>query len=253
MSSQETERERAMESTNPSHRDKIIDKIKKCMALSRSSNEHEAAAALRQARSLMEKHRVTNMDMLAAQVNECAAKSDVKNKPTAWQGFLAFKVGLAFDCRIFFVAAIPWIVKSKAEWLFIGRGAAPEIAQYTFTVLCRQAKRQRRAYIQATLRWCSPAEKTRRADFFSAGWVDSVAGKIEAFAGTDSESAIAAYVDKHYGMTSTLKVRDRKAGRNFCGLEANDFMSGSQAGKDVQLHRGVGAADRLPALAGPAP
>ena len=37
---------------------KIMDRIKKCLALSASSNEHEAEAALRQARKLMEAHHI---------------------------------------------------------------------------------------------------------------------------------------------------------------------------------------------------
>ncbi|MCE6577430.1 DUF2786 domain-containing protein, partial [Acinetobacter baumannii] len=33
----------------------IIDKISKCLALSKSANEHEAAVALKQAQTLMQK------------------------------------------------------------------------------------------------------------------------------------------------------------------------------------------------------
>ena len=46
-----------------SDRDKILDKIKKCLALSASSNEHEAEAALRQARKMMEANGITDLDI----------------------------------------------------------------------------------------------------------------------------------------------------------------------------------------------
>ena len=36
----------------------VIEKIKKCLALSKSANQHEAATALRQAQSLMEKYNI---------------------------------------------------------------------------------------------------------------------------------------------------------------------------------------------------
>jgi hypothetical protein len=37
---------------------KVVERIRKCMALARSSNEHEAAVAMRQARSLMAQYRI---------------------------------------------------------------------------------------------------------------------------------------------------------------------------------------------------
>ncbi|PIA66345.1 hypothetical protein CDR19_15110, partial [Ectopseudomonas toyotomiensis] len=37
-------------------RKKALDKVKKCLALANSSNPNEAAAAMRQARAMMEKY-----------------------------------------------------------------------------------------------------------------------------------------------------------------------------------------------------
>jgi hypothetical protein len=39
-------------------RSKVVERIRKCMALARSSNEHEAAVAMRQARTLMAQYRI---------------------------------------------------------------------------------------------------------------------------------------------------------------------------------------------------
>lgn len=44
-------------------RSKIIDKIKKCLALSKSANEHEAAAALRQAQKLMKHYKIDECEV----------------------------------------------------------------------------------------------------------------------------------------------------------------------------------------------
>lgn len=46
---------------------KALDKIKKCLALSKSSNPHEAAAALRQAQKLMHAHDITERELGAQQ------------------------------------------------------------------------------------------------------------------------------------------------------------------------------------------
>src|SRR5512138_3426898 len=40
-------------------RNKAIERIRKCLALSKSPNEHEAAAALRQAQKLMQSHDIS--------------------------------------------------------------------------------------------------------------------------------------------------------------------------------------------------
>ena len=51
-------------------KEKILDKIKKCLALSKSANEHEAAQALKQAQALMEKHEVNAVDIALSEVSE---------------------------------------------------------------------------------------------------------------------------------------------------------------------------------------
>lgn len=45
------------------NKEKVLDKIKKCLALSQSANEHEAAQALKQAQALMEKYEVNAVDV----------------------------------------------------------------------------------------------------------------------------------------------------------------------------------------------
>ena len=57
--------------------DKILDKIKKCLALSSSSNEHEAAIALRQAQKLMELHGISDIDVKAAQAQEKLSTEEI--------------------------------------------------------------------------------------------------------------------------------------------------------------------------------
>lgn len=60
-------------------RAKILDKIKKCLASSASANEHEAAAAPRQAQSLMRLH-------------------DIGEAEIEWEATLAGSVADAFGC-----------------------------------------------------------------------------------------------------------------------------------------------------------
>lgn len=49
---------------------KVLEKIKKCLALGESANEHEAAQAIRQAQILMEKYGISEMDVELSAVSE---------------------------------------------------------------------------------------------------------------------------------------------------------------------------------------
>lgn len=225
---------------------KILDKIKKCLALSASSNEHEAEAALRQARKLMEAHGVTDLDIQAADAAERREKAGVKGQPSSWETLLAMKVGEAFGCRVIFSNGVMGL---KGEWCFIGCGTAPEVAQYAFAVLHRQAKRARDGHIKTKLKRCKMATKTSRADLFSEGWVRSVVGAIAAFAGNERQvAAIDAYMSKRYPTLYSLKSRDRNDGRKLKDCEYDDYAAGGRSGKAAQLNRGVGGGDQPLAL-----
>lgn len=227
-------------------RKKIFDKIKKCLALSASSNEHEAEAALRQARALMEKHGIDDEDMLAYEASEQHAKAGAMRKPVSYENALVGKVADTFGCEVIFKAGY-W--NKPGQWVFIGCGVAPEIASYAFQVLLRQCKRARAEHIKSRLKRCKPATKTRRADLFCEGWLYAVSGKIEALAGNERKaSAIEAYIAKYYPTLGSLTSRDRNDGRNLRDHEYDDFASGNHVGKKAELNRGVGGADATLAL-----
>lgn len=221
-----------------SNRDKIIDKIKKCLALSASSNEHEAAAGLRQAKKLMEAHGISDLDMQAAEAEERRAKSSVTAKPAAWENTLAHRIADAFGCRLIFS---PGYWARRAEWMFIGCGAAPEVAQYAFAVLLRQVKRARAEHIKDNLKRCKQATKTRRADLFCEGWVRAVAGKIATFAGSEKQlAAIDVFVAVRYPELGSLVTTNRNDGRKLRDHEYGDLVAGSRVGRNAQLNHGVG-------------
>lgn len=225
-------------------RDNIIDKIKKCLALSASSNEHEAAAALRQAKKLMEAHSISDLDVHAAEANEKRARAGAIKRPANWEAALANSIGDAFGCEVLFSSN--W---NYGEWTFIGTGAAPEVAEYSFKVLFRQAKASRAEHIKARLKRCKPATKTRRADLYCEGWVRSVTALITKFSGSDTnQKAVDAYMATRYPSLVDLQCRDRNADRNLNRHEEMDSWYGSQSGRNASLNRGVGGAEEQKAI-----
>ncbi|WP_304672555.1 DUF2786 domain-containing protein [Neisseria bergeri] len=49
---------------------KVLEKIKRCLALGESANEHEVAQAIRQAQILMKKYGISEMDVELSAVTE---------------------------------------------------------------------------------------------------------------------------------------------------------------------------------------
>lgn len=216
--------------------ERILDKIKKCLALSKSCNEHEAAIALRQARSLMEKHGYSDQDILAMDAAEACAKAGAGAKPARWESCLASLVARAFGCRLIFVARR----YATGDWQFIGCGEAAEIASYAFSVLLRQAKGCRAGYLKDSLYRCKGATKTRRADLFCEAWVQSVSSKVQTFANNAmQQAAIDAYIAKRHDSLGSLVPIDRNVGRKLGDRDLRDAWAGHRAGNETYLHHGV--------------
>lgn len=212
-----------------------IEKIKKCLALSASSNEHEAETALRQAQALMAKHGIYEADMLAAGVSETYAKSGALRQPPNWESRLAGRVANAFGCNIIFKGGM-----YKSKWAFIGVGVSPEIATYAFEVLFKQLKRQRALHIKTALKRCKTNTKTRRADLFCEGWVQAVAGKLNSFAGNEEQDAqISAYMQLTYPSLVDMKTRNRNKSERLSNRDFNDLVAGAKHGKNAELNHGI--------------
>lgn len=216
----------------------IINKIRKCLALTKSANEHEAAAALRQAQKLMELHRVSDTDILIADVAESGAKSGSTRKPAMWEAALATMIGMAFACPPFFKSGWP-----AGQWVFVGVGANAEVAQYAFCVLLRQLRKSRAVFIKGECKRLVKTSKVRRADLFCDAWVRAATSKVHAMAGQDGDAAaIETFMLTHYPSLSAMKLVDRNEGRNLREKDWDAVGAGRAAGNSVRLNRGVGAA-----------
>ncbi|WP_410499683.1 DUF2786 domain-containing protein [Chitinibacter sp. S2-10] len=222
-----------------------ISKIRKCLALSKSANEHEAAAALKMAQKLMAEFGVDDDTLLAAEAAEASAKAGAKNSPAIWENNLAHIVANAFGCRLIFSQG--W---SAGAWKFIGCGASAEVAQYAFEVLFRQVKKERAAFTKTECKRLKTTSKTRRADLFCHGWVQSVSRQVSVFAGSEAnKAAIDAFVAQKYGESlKKLDATDRNKDRALKDKDWDALTAGQKAGKKAQLNHGVGSQGGAQAL-----
>lgn len=218
--------------------DKILRKIKRCLALARSSNANEAATALRQAQALMEKHGVTREDVAASDVDSYVAGAASAGKmPPAHTAMLANMVAIAFGVELIYQRRYSG-EKLEGVFEFYGIDSTPEIAGYAFEVLARQLKKDRNAYVTSLNKRLKRATKIRRGDLYAQGWVQAVRHKVVARRPGEAEQrAMAIYRGKRWPNAETAEGRDTTQKARTHDMEAR--LRGLVDGDKVEFHQGV--------------
>lgn len=217
--------------------EKILAKIKKCLALSKSENGNEAATALRHAQALMEKHNINQSTVELSDITSKLTSASKSQNPPRYNHILVSTIAKAFAVKPIYH---PLWDETKIE--FIGFDAQPEIAAYCYDVLHRQLTKDRKAYMDTLSKRYKKANKTRKADLFAESWVMGAYRKITEFALTEKQkSLIEEYLEqRHDGKLKTLKPRTHKIKKE----DDSAMHKGYLAGKNADLNRGMGADQR---------
>jgi hypothetical protein len=222
--------------------DRIILKIKKLLALAKSSNPYEAASALSKAQKLMAEHSV---DQSAVDLTDCETRKYALDKKTInnYEGHLMNVISTAFG--VVPVISEMWKQsKVVAVVNFMGIAPQPELASYCFDVVYRQLIRNRTVFIGTLSKNCKRATKMRRGDDYAKGWMWEVASKVNAFALTEKQTALVEqYKDSVYNPENlkSSKGRDRSKGK----ARSNDILTGMNDAKAVRLDRPVNGTETL--------
>lgn len=215
-------------------RDDILRRIRACLALGRSPEPNEAAAAMHKARELMDRYDISETDVALSEVKEKGANAGRQcRQPPAWLLLLASTVDRAFG--------VAHIICRKAsgnpDIMFAGVGPAAEVAAYAFTVLRRKCEAARRAYYKRSrgIR----AGRIARSDTYALGWVNAVWDMVAAFA-RDVPAVVERYLAERYPNRLTVQSRLNKC--NGAGLA---WMRGVEDGSKVELQHGVRAGECL--------
>ncbi|CAB3764189.1 DUF2786 domain-containing protein [Paraburkholderia humisilvae] len=218
-----------------------LNKIRKCLALAKSSEPHEAAAAMRQAQKLMREYGFEHPDLIAAGADEQWAKSASTKTPVWYEVGLASTCARAYGCEMVFSRRLnERTFGINGGYVFIGIAPAPEVCAYTFEVLGRQLRRARRHYIETELRRCGPNNKVARADEFCGGWVAAVEGQIQPTEQSAEQARIVdAYMRAHYAAMATMSPRSREVSRSASSVR--DRSNGIVAGSGARVRPGVGS------------
>lgn len=217
---------------------KVLDKIKKCLALAKSSNANEAAAAMRQAQKLMGIHGVTAADVAISDVESHIAKAGAGMTPPSHVAMLANMVARAFGAELIYCPQHDG-ERWHGRFEFYGVNGAAEVAGYAFEVLGRQLKRDRNAYLATLSKRLKRATKVRRGDLYAQAWVNTVAREVSPHQRSEAENKIiAAYQAKRW--EEPLEIR--QARDNTKGMRIHDhdaLRQGQRDGKKVSFHQGV--------------
>lgn len=214
-------------------RDRKLDKIRKCLRLARSSNEHEAAAALRQAQKMMSELGVSADDVVAPEVAEARVRANSLACPPTWEVFLATTVSDAIGVDSFFSMGAAGSGKLlRGQWSFVGCGGNEQIARYAFTALRRRLSVARSEYMRTMLKRHKRSNKTAFADLYCRGWVAAIRRKVQTLVVAEAEkNAIALYL-RRYQLVETEKeeaaVKPAQAGH---------VLRGFRAAADIDLRR----------------
>lgn len=213
------------------NRGKAFEKIRKCLALAESGNEHEAAAALRQAKAIMKKFNL-ECDLSLLSLSKAEIETEQKQHPK-WAVDLAVVVARAFECSVY---------SGRGRFIFVGEGCGPEVAMYSHEVLYRQLKAARKNYISNV--FGSVAKKRKAGRAFCEGWVFAISGKVREFANpvTDKESQDHTEFLKAESQQQEIKNSKQKKSA-VDRLTASSAAAGLQAGKEVELNHGVSAGE----------
>lgn len=233
-------------------RERILDKIRKCLALSKSANEYEAATALRQAQKLMAMHDLSHEDVDLVEYISAVVVTDYE-----WpKGRVKLSVSKDGKLSIDRSQVLPRIITAVVALVGHSMGVqsvaeAHNKGQTTFIAIRYFGTRARvvtalhvhevvyRAVGRAWTQYAENAQELRgrpgaRAGFY-LGWCSNVASKVEALAVSkeDQEKTLRKR-NAHYEKTGVADAQ-----KNTRGLYQETIAAGAEAGEEFRIHRPV--------------
>lgn len=231
---------------------KIIEKVRKLLALSESPNEHEAALAAARARDLLDKYdmALSEIDIAQDEILQHQVQTGTR-RPYAWMGSLAVMVGYAFSCRVF---------RSGGVMVFCGTETDTQVADYIYIYLIRTVRGMydgHKRKLQATGEWAVWQTRGPRIylNSYATGLVRTIEDKLKKFVesqerrerykthtGKDlmvlKDGAVQAYFNK---------IRLRK-GYNRPRFSGEGYARGLKDGESISINRGVNQGNGVRAI-----
>lgn len=227
-----------MSTEQTTDRDRVLEKIKKCLKLSKSSEAHEAAAALRQAQKMMEAHGVSQEELLGLEVKsvQVMTPEPYKRKLPLYMNVLIGIVCRAFECEGLIEAGYR-NGKPRLCVRYFGLNGKEQLAAYAHEVMWRQLSVSWKEYQKLNL-W-AVNEKGARQGFW-IGWLQEVRSKVMAFAGNVEEKEMLSKAMVAYNGGRELTASKT----NNMSIDGHTASAGRDAAGDFSIHRPVNGAQQ---------
>lgn len=213
----------------------VLRKIRACLNLGKSSNAHEAAAALRQAQKMMAEYDIDQADVADAE-RDPIVETDATRRGQTTPVYIVSLMNLI--ARTFGVENFAEVGLYRTRLVFVGPEARASVAVYAFTVLLRQLERDRRAHMSRVRK---AKNRAARGDVFGFGWVRGAAQVVSGFAAVEKDDRIVGYLERKHPTLTKVDSEARKS--NAVGF--GDVHAGRAAGEKAQLSRGVAGSGQL--------
>lgn len=212
-------------------RNKAMDKIEKCINLSKSSVPAEAAAALRQAQKLMQIHGITEAELgMVGYAHEKVSVPIQANKklPIALSNLISL-IARSFGVRPVIGSEVR-VSDVSYTVTYFGPKDRVQLSCYAHVVVYRALEAAWRQHL-ADHPYLK-GERGARAGF-QLGWLDAVESTVEAFVVTDDEKIGTDLVVKETFPTLVkIKTNDIK-------VDVESLNAGAEAADGFSLHRPV--------------
>lgn len=215
---------------------KILDRVKKLLALAESSNEHEAALAMSKAQELMATYGLTEATIRLSDIGHADVHSQFSvSQMKPYELMLMNGIAQAFQTRLLWGKShslASHIGKSVyGRFTFVGRKANVQVAEHIAIVLGRKLKKARTQFVQSLSSGYPAATKTAEADGYCVGWVMAVLKKVNRLA-VDEETAklMDEYLQNQIKVAGESKAQERKLG-------TAGYYQGQRDGADESIHR----------------
>lgn len=235
--------------SDPEDLKRVMRRLRKVLALSQSSEPGEAAAALHQARAIMDKYGLDHVDAQISAVEESSTTLSGTDM-LRWEVILVdtIKRAMGVEVLISRYEKTKGRTRPRASVIFVGEGHRAQVAAYAFDVLRRQLRASMQTTYAALAQKAGPnvnATDIRRLltrsqrEAYANAWVSAVHQKIQAL-----DIAVSPAVKRYMAEKEApamehknLKPSTRKHKQD--ALTIHLLREGFRAGSQAQLHQAM--------------
>lgn len=244
-----------------SDKESIIERVKKLLALSTSSNPHEAATAAALANKLILQHALSQHELLGTSETPIYDKEPVfsTKRVTMWKYNLLMVLAKNYGCKVIICDKAKDIFADKfsrteTNYRLIGAPSDIEVIKYLFSYLTMmteilvklnsaqhksdrsQGKIIANSYAEGIIRGIDLQLEASRASFFSEVKASNEQSKINALAVIDNKLSVAdAAMKKFIPNVTYSRVTSHSK------IDSTQFNNGVNDGKSIQINKAIGA------------